>query len=178
MDAEREFLLEQLAASEREFLDVVDSVAAEDSGKKLGPNRWSVLECLEHVIVAEAGMRRMIENAQPGEQNPDGSFEHDRAFLSAAQNRSRKLESPEIALPTGRFSSMGEARDRFVSTRAKTVELVCGDAGDLRGKWLTHPHPAVGRIDAHTCFLLIAAHSTRHAAQIRETIQVASKKSN
>jgi len=166
--ADQNFLIEQLAMGRRAILDSIADVAEKSAGLKPQPDRWSILECLEHVVSAEIRMLGMIETAQPGARSANASMSEDRAFLARCVDRSRGLDAPQPVRPRSRYGSLEQAGAQFLDARAKTETYVMGSETNLRDLRLVHAHPMLGLCDAHTCCLLIAAHGMRHAAQIRE----------
>src|SRR5262245_13687612 len=54
--AERQFALDQLGKSSKIFLASIDGVSASQWSFKPGPDRWSVAECAEHVVIADEMM--------------------------------------------------------------------------------------------------------------------------
>src|SRR6478672_4087422 len=54
--AERAELIDLLNKSEKEFLDAVESVSDAQWTFKAGPDRWSIGEVAEHLVLAEAGL--------------------------------------------------------------------------------------------------------------------------
>src|ERR1035438_6708293 len=96
---DRDELLVSLNAGRDEFLASVDGVTEEQAAAK-PVTGWSILECAEHVAVAEEYLRRrLMEQATP----TGSEMSRDReAFISAvAANRGRKIQAPEVAQPSG-----------------------------------------------------------------------------
>ena len=54
--AERAELIDLLNKSEKEFLDAVESVSDAQWTFRAGPDRWSIGEVAEHLVLAEAGL--------------------------------------------------------------------------------------------------------------------------
>jgi len=165
-ESERAFLMEGLAASRDTLLSAVEGLSEPQAAFKPSRESWSVLECLEHVAVAERQMLKMIERAQCVSSGPPAAAERDRVILGAALDRSRKFTAPAPSEPRPRFATLREARQEFVDKREQTIAFVEVCTEDLRRRMLLHP--LAGRIDAYQCLLLIAAHPSRHAAQIQE----------
>jgi hypothetical protein len=75
------------------------------------------------------------------------------------------VQSPPHALPAGRFASLAEALQTFTVARGRTIEFI-ETAPNLRALQVTHPF--FGQVSGHELAAIMAAHSVRHAAQIRE----------
>jgi hypothetical protein len=79
------------------------------------------------------------------------------------------MQSPESAVPNGRFSSLHAAATQFKTTRAAVIQLLDEIAvEELRSTEVRHPHPAAGMVSACEMFIIMAKHAERHAKQIEE----------
>ena len=124
---------------------------------------WSVLQIIEHVGITERGMFGRLQTAEPNDAAPNLAF--DERISQIGRDRSSKRSAPERAHPTGKFTSAGEALAHFRTARQETIAFIEGCNEDLRKKKVQH---ALGEMDGHQLFLLIAAHAERHARQIEE----------
>ena len=160
-DAERATLIRRLQESRDRYLRAVGSAA--DPALRLAPDSWSILECTEHVAVAERQMLALwTKLALPGQSNPV----QDQTVPQRAADRAQKQKAPDRSRPTGRYPSLAEAIKDFNANRAQTIIYVESNAGELRGKTVTHP--LMGVLDGYQLILLMAGHAERHAAQIDE----------
>jgi len=164
---DKPFLLTLLHETREVFLNSFTGVTEEQSRMKPAPDRWSVLDTVEHLTVAETTQLRLISTQctpRPADA-PNREF----AFLEMIPNRTRKLESPEGARPIGRFATLADAADQFKTTRANVIRFVEQYTGDLRASEVKHPHPAAGMVSICEMLVAMAMHAKRHAAQIEET---------
>jgi uncharacterized damage-inducible protein DinB len=166
--AERTYLLEQLAASKQAMLASIQGLSADQWAFKPGPSVWSVKECAEHIILAEdfifGATQQMLKS--PAVARPAGSNEEmDHKLVAGVQDRSRKATAPEPIVPSGKFATPEDAAREFTARRDKTIAYVKSTDDDLRVH--VAPSPA-GPMDAYQFLLLLASHSARHTAQIRE----------
>lgn len=134
---------------------------------KPGADRWSILEVVEHLALAEDVLRSFIVTklmqAPPPKAGRDFR-QTDKMVLTVIADRSNKATAAPPTEPKGQWSA-AEARRQFQARRAKTVEFLRQTAG-LRDHALDSP---IGQpMDAYQWLLFIAAHSERHTAQIRE----------
>jgi uncharacterized damage-inducible protein DinB len=158
-------LAERLERGRDNFLRALEGVSEEQARRKPADGGWSILECVEHVAIAEWGMLRMTQKAADGDQPADR--ERDAQVLRFGADRSRKAKSPEAALPTGRYASLAEAAAKFRENREKTLAWVREiTETDLRRKSV--PHPLAGALDGYQMLLLMSAHPERHLGQIAE----------
>jgi uncharacterized damage-inducible protein DinB len=165
-DSERALVNEQLSAGRVALLVAIGGLSEAQATFKPSPEAWSILECLEHVAVSERQMLTMIERAEIAEGQQPASLDGDRSFVSRAVDRARKFAAPDSASPKSRFATLEEARREFLENRGRTLAFVEQSPENLRERRVVHP--TGGQIDAYRCLLLIAAHPSRHAAQILE----------
>jgi uncharacterized damage-inducible protein DinB len=163
-DSDRQFLIERLQQSRTAFLDSIAGVTEEQARSRPAPDRWSVLDCAEHVATAERGLLAGFRKAAPAEVTGVGELEA--KILAQGANRSHRVEAPERAQPSGRFGSLAEAVTAFHEAREATIRFVESCTADLRA--CTVPHPLRGQVTGYECLLLIIMHPIRHAEQIRE----------
>lgn len=82
-------------------------------------------------------------------------------------DRTARVESPPVARPCGRYLHLQDASASFSAVRARTIDWVVGQEGDLRS-WVTD-HPLIpGPVNCYEMLLIVSVHPRRHAEQIRE----------
>jgi uncharacterized damage-inducible protein DinB len=128
---------------------------------------WSILECVEHVAVAERFLLSRLTGASLSEQPPENQA-REKWLAARAADRSRPIESPEEGRPAGRFERLSEALGDFERTRTETVRFVEEFADELRFRLTDHPL-IPGPVNRMEILLLVAAHPARHAKQIAQT---------
>lgn len=168
-DGERERAARELEASRQELLDSIAGLTAAQWTWRPAPGRWSVAECAEHIVAAEAGYMAIVEKMLARPATPERRKEvagKDDHVLREMQNRESKRETGEALTPTGRFATEEETRAQFNRGRDKLIEYVRTTRAALRDHH--QAHRAVGLIDAYQWILLASGHSRRHTAQIEE----------
>ncbi len=167
-DAERAFLIDQLEQSKKAMLASILGVSDAQWRFKPAPAVWSVQECAEHIILAEDyifGGAQQILKSPAVERPANSNLEFDKVLASKILDRSQKATAPEPLVPSQRFATPADAAKEFTMRRDKTIAYAKTTTDDLRVH--VGPGPA-GPMDAYQFVLLIAAHSARHTAQIRE----------
>jgi hypothetical protein len=166
---ERFAALAELESSRRRLLEALDGVTEEDWNRHPSPGRWSVAECVEHLAAAEVPLVRLFASgarAEPSEEERRAIRGKDDFVREFLRDRSQAGEAPERIRPTGRFPTREEALRAFEERRAANLDYVRQTAEPLRDRY--SPHPFAGVIDGYQWILFLAAHTDRHAAQIRE----------
>jgi hypothetical protein len=159
-------LLEALRKGGDAFLCSVAGVGEAASRLRPAENRWSVLECAEHVAVAEEVMLGLVTGERQT-RNPEGPKRDDR-ILRSGTDRSTRFDASVQSQPRGRFSTLAEAVTHFQAVHQRTLRLVEQTGEDLRATEVKHPHHVVGVISTYECLLLMGSHAQRHALQIEE----------
>jgi len=166
--AERAYLLEQLESSKKAMLASIQGASPAQWAFKPAPTVWSVKECAEHIILAEDFLFDTVQKIlkSPEVARPAGSTEQvDHIIVTKVQDRSQKATAPEAIVPSGKFATPEDAAREFTMRRDKTIAYVKSTDDPLR----VHVAPSPGGpMDAYQFLLLLASHSARHTAQIRE----------
>ncbi len=166
---ERQLVLDQLATSQTRLLALVDDLTPQQWNFRETPDRWSIAEVLEHIIVFENFLKGVItrtltEAAQPEKKPLAPAKEHH--VFEIATNRTTKFTAREVTRPTGRFPDPNELVAEFRKTRAETVAFVEQIGGDLRSHFFAHV--ALGDLDCYQWLVVLAQHGGRHALQIEQ----------
>jgi uncharacterized damage-inducible protein DinB len=162
---ERQAILVSLEKGSTALLNALHGVPEELAVRVPGPGRWSILQCAEHVAIVEGYLFSMI-TASKRSDTPLINEQREVLIAKRGPDRSTRRESPEDAKPTGRFSTISEAVQRFLAGRERTIQFVNTNKEDLRSRITTHP--LMGTVNCHEVLLLMAVHPARHAKQIEE----------
>lgn len=168
---DRNQMLKMLAESRDALCSAAANVTEEQARIRTAPDKWSVLDCVEHVAITEHFMfTTIVTKSVPAP--PSGDRTREELFLRQIPNRANKIKAPERAYPTGRFPTLAAALDQFSQNRARTIDYVEHSGLDFRAH--TAPHIIFGTITVQEMLLVIALHPARHAAQILEVRQALS----
>ena len=165
---ERAYLLDQLETSKKNMLASIQGVTAEQWKFKPAPAVWSVQEVAEHIILAEDyifGGSQQILKIPAVDRPASSNAEVDKKIVAGVQDRSKKATAPEPLVPGAKFATPDDAIREFTARRDNTIAYVKTTNDELRVH--VGPGPA-GPMDAYQALLLLASHSARHTAQIRE----------
>jgi hypothetical protein len=168
-DSERAVLVTQLEESKKDFLDSISGLSAAQWRFKPAKDRWSVQECAEHIILAEdmifnGASQTLKTPAVPRPANSNSEF--DQKLIAGIHDRSHKFTAPEPLVPSGtKFATPDDAARVFSEKRDAHIEYAKTTQDPLRVHVAKGP---AGDMDAYQFLLLLAAHSARHTAQIKE----------
>lgn len=167
---EREFAVQFLEEAQNKFFNSISGLSDAQMRYKPSPERWSIAEIAEHIVLAEDQLYGFVTNRlikAPIAPDAKRSALSDQQVIAATNDRSKQFSANERGLPTGRWASKEEIIENFKKTRARTVELIKTTSEDLR--YRLAKNPAAGQeIDAFQWLLFSSAHCERHVAQINE----------
>ena len=130
-----------------------------------GENRWSVLECVEHVTTVEEMFLKRLASGEFTEA-PAEDKTREASLAQRFVDRTTKRQAPETVVPKGRFTTLAEGLKQFQSARDTTLQFARERGADLYT--LASMHPAFGPLNGVEALMIIAGHARRHAEQIRE----------
>jgi DinB superfamily len=133
---------------------------------KPSPDRWSIAEIVEHVVIVEQRVHGIVGNLSNAPEPPAGweQAEVDALVVRDVPNRSQRFQAPERVHPTQHWS-IEEALERFRNGRDVTLQLL-SSGSSLRGH--VFAHPVLGPWDGYQWLMAAGAHGLRHTEQIRE----------
>lgn len=85
--------------------------------------------------------------------------------MARVSDRTTRVQAPDFALPTG-LDGAAAWTQLEVATAALRAMLLSGDGLALAN--VIHPHSKLGPMSVYQWIAFLAAHESRHAAQIRE----------
>ena len=158
-------IVQCLEDSRQDFLDTLRGVTEAQASAHPQAGRWSVLECVEHVINVEERFFGRLEKA-PREGAPPVDKNKEAELLARIPNRANRAEAPEPVRPTGRFATLAEALGAFRAVRARTIAFAEQEGAQLYSR--AEAHPRFGPLNGTEMLIILAGHARRHAGQIRE----------
>jgi hypothetical protein len=120
--AERAELIDLLNKSQKEFLDAVESVSDAQWTFKAGPDRWSIGEVAEHLVLAEAGLFTTATKsiAAPADDKWTATVGKTDLLKRALPNRTTRVDAPQEIRPRGDLTR-AQVMARFKEQRARTL---------------------------------------------------------
>ena len=163
---ERTEIVENLERSRQEFIAALAGLSESQAKLRPDPERWSVLDCVEHVATVEERFLGWLEAAEKLDA-PRVDKEKEAGFTARVPDRSVRVKAPDAVLPVGRFTSLAQAVEQFNAGRTRCIQFADDHCDDLY--CLASAHPRFGPVNGVELLIIIAGHSRRHAEQIRET---------
>ncbi len=137
---------------------------------KMAPDRWSIAETVEHVVVAETGSGKLIRGKLVREA-PAAAVLAATVGAEARVDgrllvRDRVYPAPEFVMPAGRWTTPEEMIAVFEESRRATIDFIATTELDLTT--FAAPHPALGPLNGLQWAYFLVRHCVRHIDQIDE----------
>jgi hypothetical protein len=160
---ERQRLVAHLEMTGSWLGDEVSGLSPAQLRFRPAPEAWSILEVLEHLVIAEPIYWQDFRKAMkaPPEGGRRSGSDDDVLWYGIDRTHRQKVIAGEGA--KGQLRDLGTGLDQFRNLRARMLEYVRTTGDDLR----SHVVQREGS-DAYQWLLLISAHAQRHILQIRE----------
>jgi hypothetical protein len=167
---ERAKVIKLLKESQAETLEALEKLSDAQLKFKPAPERWSVLECAEHIMLAEGLLFGTLQRAVATQPNPDweSKTKGKTEFLEdVLAGRKGKAQAPESIVPSGKLSR-GQVIQKFKEARAITLKFAEQSQVPLKAHTLEHPSPVFGTLNGYQWLIYIPLHNIRHNKQIAE----------
>ena len=159
-------IVQNLERSRQEFIAAVAGLNEAQAKVRPDPARWSVLDCVEHVTCVEERFLGWLEAAKKLDA-PRVDKEKEATLMARIPDRSVRAQAPEAVLPTGRFATLEQALEQFNAGRSRSIQFAEDRCDELY--CMGSEHPRFGPMNGVEFLIIIAGHSRRHGAQIKET---------
>jgi DinB superfamily len=159
-----------LKDSQQETLEALEKLSDEQLKFKAAPEKWSILEVAEHIMLAEGLLFAAVERALANQPNPEwetktkGKTEF---MEKAIVSRERRVQAPENIVPSGKLSRT-ELISKYKEARAKTLKFAEETQQPVKSHTLDHPFPVFGTLNAYQWLIYVPLHNMRHNQQIAE----------
>ncbi len=170
-------MLDFLRDSEADFLGRVAAVSDAQWAWKPKPERWSVGECVEHIVLSNEALLGSAREALASPANPEweektrGKAE---LLLRVMPNRgpagSGGATAPQEIRPTG-SAGRQELIGRFRTLYAELREMVQTTEAPLKAHTVEHPFPFFNTLSAYDWILYVPLHTIRHTRQMIEVME-------
>jgi len=167
---ERAKVIKLLKESQAETLEALEKLSDAQLKFKPAPDRWSVLECAEHIMLSEGLLFAGVQRVVATKPNPDweAKTKGKTEFLEdVLAGRKGKAQAPESIVPSGKLSR-DQLIKKFKEARAITLKFAEQTQVPLKEHTLDHPSPVFGTLNGYQWLIYIPMHNIRHNKQIAE----------
>lgn len=168
-EKERMVLVTDLRQTKAFYEKTIAGLTTAQAVFKPAADKWSILQCMEHIAAAESGIMGYIKQilTTPGDSTKKAEVKvTDEQVLAMTPDRSSKFKAPEFLQPIGKFKSIDSASLAFLKARDENIKFAETTQDDLRNHFILHPF--LGMMDTYQWLLMLSAHSRRHTLQIEE----------
>jgi hypothetical protein len=160
---ERERLLAHFELTEAWLTDETHGLTDAQLKFRAAPDKWSVLDCVEHLAIAEAQYWKDLQDSLKTEATSKKALGTDGDVLWYGIDRTVHQKTGDARVPDGRYKTLAAALNDFKKQRKTMLEYARATQEDL------HAHLMPGeQIDSYQWFVMISSHAQRHILQIRE----------
>jgi hypothetical protein len=167
---ERTKVIHWLDESRKEFLAAIDGVTEEQWKWKPAPERWSVGETAEHIVLAEAALFGNVQKAIASPPNPawEEKTKGKTEFIERVMApRLGKAQAPDPIVPTGKLGQ-GQVRETFERQRVEIEKFAKETQVELKQYTVEHPFAVFNTLNAYQWLIYVPLHTMRHDKQIAE----------
>ncbi len=167
---ERTQVLNWLDESHKEFFAAIEGVTDEQWKWKPAPERWSVGETAEHIVLAEAMLFDFVKQAMAAapnaawEEKTKGKTEF---IVRVMPSRQGKAQAPEPIVPHENLTR-AQVKERFDKQRIAIVKFATSTEAPLKEHTAEHPFPVFNTLNAYQWLIYVPLHTMRHDKQIAE----------
>jgi len=160
---ERQHLVAHLEMTGSWLVDEVSGLSRAQLEFRPAPGSWSIIEVVEHLVVAEPIYWQDLQNALKAPPSRHGGSATDADILWYGIDRTRRQKAVPAEEPKGHLHDLQAGLEAFSSLHARMLRYARTTTDDLR----SHIVEREGS-DAYQWLLLISTHEQRHILQIRE----------
>jgi hypothetical protein len=159
--------LNELDASQKEFLDSVAGLRDEQWNFRPSPEAWSIAERAELIVNSEDELFEVIRKLARSPFVPTkGARQQDELFLKMVRDQRQTVPSPQATPPAHRWPNQAALLKHFKEQRRQFMEFLQHTKVDLRLRFQVHP--LYGTLDAYQWILLLSEQTRRDTGQLNE----------
>jgi len=168
---DKQFLLDYYRQTAGQLEKAVAGLSEQQLHFRRAADKWSISQCLEHIIVTEQTLLGFTRQTMAQAPNPGRRKDiklTDEEVIKGITDRSHKVKAPKEVAPSaeGKYSDPAQAIEAFRKQRNDIVAYINTlSEEDMRSRITDSPF---GPVDAYHSFLYIPGHTARHTLQIEE----------
>jgi uncharacterized damage-inducible protein DinB len=167
---EKKYAVDYLEQTKADLQNTVAGLSEDQFNFKPAADRWSIKECLQHIVLTETALWQMTDATLKATANPDKRSEikaTDEDLVKRMTDRTNKVKTVEALYPEKATTvpTALSALNAFNEQRGKLIKFMKKTDDDMRNHVTQTP---LGWLDSYQMILFMAAHSNRHTQQIAE----------
>lgn len=159
--------LSELDKNTGDVLQMLKDCSEEQFEKKEGSG-WSILETLEHIVVTERLIYRLVTAPAKRFGDAPGLVGPEKLKHSMVDLRDRKIEAPDLLLPKGEIKSEAAFIEQFLKERGQLVQALEDGKIVFDNAIIKHPH--IGDMTKSDWLHFLIYHTERHLLQIKDKL--------
>jgi hypothetical protein len=167
---ERTQVVKWLGESRKEFFEAIGGVSDAQWKWKPAPERWSLGETAEHIVLAEALLFGFVRKAMAAPPNPaweEQTKGKTELLIQVMPSRQGKGVAPEPIVPHESLTR-AQVLERFEQHRIDIVNFARESQMAWKEHTVVHPFPAFGALNAYQWLIYVPLHTMRHNQQIAD----------
>jgi hypothetical protein len=177
-DAEYAQLIEDLNTAEDALLGLITGMTDEQWHFKQNPDRWSVAECVEHIVRGEQVILGAIEATMAGPRDPEwfsrtngkNAMVRQSVLTRSPGGAGSPFKAPYEVSPTEKWDRAHGIAEFYTSHGAVRAYVETMPRA-IKDHTFENPFPQIGWLNVHDWLTLTALHIRRHSMQIAEVQQ-------
>ena len=157
---------ERLTQQRQTLLQHLDSLSPEALSFKAGPDRWSITEVVEHLVIAEDDFLKQVTTKKTSPHlDPESRSPEKYQRVIKVMERDIPVDVPHESMePDGQFS-LEELLGKWDDIRKK-IKGFLGEINSENKDDMVYQHPYVGRLDIAETLHFIDVHFDNHVRHI------------
>ena len=155
---------EELKSKRNALLQRLESLPSDTLTFKSGPDKWSVVEVVEHLVIAEEDFLKQVSTRTPSFDTKSISPEKYKTVIKVME-RDIAVDVPDESLEPQGCSTLKELLGRWNVVREKLQEFL-GGINSGNNDELVYRHPFAGPLDIQQTLNFIDVHFDNHMRHI------------
>lgn len=174
-DEEFTTLVADIDEAQDTLIGLITGMSDEQWNFRSAPDRWSVAECVEHIVRTEQAVLAGIQAAAAGPPNPEWYAQTNGKNMLVRQavltrnprGAGSPFKAPYEVSPTEHWDRAHAIRE-FYKAHGALRAFVETAPRAIKNRTFPNPFPEIGMMNAHDWLTLAALHVRRHSMQIEE----------
>jgi uncharacterized damage-inducible protein DinB len=159
---------EDLTSKRNALLQRLESLTTDTLSFKSGPDKWSVIEVVEHLVIAEEDFFKQASTQATPFDNKTRSPEKYKTVIKVME-RDIPVDVPDESLEPLGCSTLKELLSRWNNVREKLQEFLDGINSDNKDD-LVYRHPFAGPLNIQETLQFIDVHFDNHMRHINRIL--------